>query len=200
MFSIQYVSHRVASMYNGLYRRRILKHYARAWGCGGEDAVFLKGPTHELPADFSVRLFPPTKHRAYWVYATCSMSQPDDCRGLELHMFSRYRSPEPVELLYVTAHFHRYGEELGWGHTVSFGRPWIDDSHCDHGFISTPYMDGPKLEVLRLPRGKSISCLWLLPVTKEEVEFKKKAGIEALEQRFESAKLNYLDPKRKSLC
>lgn len=41
--------------------------------------------------------------------------------------------------------------------------------------------------------------LWLLPVTGAEVQYKKTNGIDALEERFEEARLNYLDPLRNSV-
>jgi hypothetical protein len=44
-----------------------------------------------------------------------------------------------------------------------------------------------------------VQFLWLLPITKQEVEFKKKYGLEALEQKFDESAFNYLDPQRKSV-
>ena len=42
--------------------------------------------------------------------------------------------------------------------------------------------------------------LWLIPVTRAEVERKKELGLEALEERFEEAEFDYLDPHRPSVC
>jgi hypothetical protein len=44
--------------------------------------------------------------------------------------------------------------------------------------------------------GCEIEFLWLIPITKEELEYKKKAGAEALEVKFEDAQFNYTDPFR----
>jgi hypothetical protein len=38
-----------------------------------------------------------------------------------------------------------------------------------------------------------------VPITEQEREFKKAHGLEALEQRFESGKFDYLDPNRASV-
>jgi hypothetical protein len=126
------------------------------------------------------------------------MSREDDDERVELHLVSPLAAPAHVELLTAIAHYHRTGAKLGCGHTVNFGRPWLPGSRCTHGLISLPYLDGPNLEVLELEAG-IVRFLWLIPITKEEVEFKKVRGLEALEARFEQASFDYLDPRRKSV-
>jgi hypothetical protein len=126
------------------------------------------------------------------------MSQPDDQTRLELHLHSPVEDDAHVELLTVIAHYHRTGKPLGLGHTVNLGRPWLPGSQATYGLISLPYLDGPDLEVMRV-EGKEVRCLWLIPITMSEVEFKKAQGFEALEERFEAAGLDYLDPKRGSV-
>jgi len=44
-----------------------------------------------------------------------------------------------------------------------------------------------------------VRFLWLVPVTKEEVEFKKRNGLEALENEFEKKTLDYVNPLRESV-
>ena len=75
----------------------------------------------------------------------------------------------------------------------------MPNSTCDHGLISLPYLDGPSLELAEIERVEA-HFLWLIPVTREEVEYKKKFGLEALESKLESSAFNYLDPKRKSVA
>jgi len=82
---------------------------------------------------------------------------------------------------------------------VNFGKSWIEDSPCQHGLISLPYLDGPSLENLQLD-GAFVRFLWIVPITGEELEFKKASGLEALESRFEKAEFNYLNPYRPSVC
>jgi Suppressor of fused protein (SUFU) len=180
------------------YCERIRRHYLECWQ--GEVAAvdFRKGPVSDLPSQFRILLISPSQKRRMWTYATQCMSQPEDTECLELHMFSAGRHDEIAELLVATAHYHRTGSKLGLGHTVNFGRPWLPNSHCDRGLISLPYMDGPTLEWLKDDVAKT-RFLWLIPITKREVEFARKNGLEALESQFEKSKFNYLDPERTSV-
>lgn len=176
------------------------RHYEQIWGRPGETCEF-KVPVRregELPEDFQVKQYAPTHDRPEWTYATVGMSQPSDQNGLELHLFSETQSSEIVELLYFTAHFHRTEAWLGLGHSVNFGRPWVRGSGCSFGLVSLPYADGPELEngIVQL---KPVSFLWLIPITAAEREFKKRHGLEALEQRFESAGFYPPDPRRRSV-
>jgi hypothetical protein len=128
------------------------------------------------------------------------MSQPSDDAPIELHLFSETQTRDHVELLTVIAHYSRTGSHIGLGDTVNFGRPWLNDSSCCFGLISLPYLDGPKIERFAVPEiGKSVQCLWLVPITESEREFKKIHGIDAIEQQFEQAQVNYLDPHRRSV-
>lgn len=176
--------------------RRVEAHYRGVWGPRYRPIRFERGPVGDLPAAFRVLEFEPRKDRHMWSYATCCMSQPRDEEPLELHLFAGAQRPELVELLVATAHFHRTGGRLGLGHTVNFGRPWVAASSCDHGLISLPYLDGPSLEKLSLADGSIVRFLWLLPITKSELEFKKRFGVEALETRFEASGFDYVDPQR----
>lgn len=46
----------------------------------------------------------------------------------------------------------------------------------------------------------AVQCLWLIPVTSNEVVLKKKQGLEALEALFERSALDYADPRRPDLA
>jgi Suppressor of fused protein (SUFU) len=173
----------------------IQKHYEKSWHATAVMQPFTCGPTHELPSDFSVLKFSPAASRREWIYATSSLSQEGDAKFLELHMRSESEDNSIVELLYAIAHFHRIGKNLDVGHTVNFGRPWIDGSKCDHGLVSLPYVDGPELEVLIL-RNRAINFYWIVPIYKIEVEFKKSNGLELLEKRFDEVGLSYANPHR----
>lgn len=117
---------------------------------------------------------------------------------LELHLFAPPQGEVAclTEILTATAHYHRTGSRLGLEHSVNFGQPWLPGSKCTFGLISLPYLDGPDLERLEKP---SVRFLWLIPVTENEVAYKKKHGMEALEELFERAQFNYLDPLRPSV-
>lgn len=180
------------------YCDALVQHYENAWARPGKACVWPHGPVWDLPKGFHVRRFGPAGARPAWTYATVCMSQEEDESRLELHLLSRIETVEHVELLTIIAHYHRTGARLGLGHTVNFGRPWLPQSRCTYGLISLPYLDGPKLEILDLGTMK-VRFLWLIPVTEQEVEYKKKHGIEALEAKFEDAKFDYLDPYRDSV-
>jgi hypothetical protein len=172
-------------------------HYQSVWNRVANKRVWTKGPSEELPEGFCVLEFPPDQRRRLWTYATCGMATTTDDDPIELHLFSPVQAEELVELLTVVAHFHRTGERLSVGHSVNFGRPWLPGSRCTFGLISLPYLDGPDLEVLHSSAFKrDVRCLWLIPLTAREVEFKKGRGIEALEDLFQQANFNYADPLR----
>lgn len=180
------------------WEQLIAAHYVNAWGRVGHPQPFAAGRALELPSDFTVLAYPPSNLRPYWTYATCGMSQAPDPRGLELFMFAPYRSPELVELLFATAHYHRTGAALDLGHTVNFGRPWVGASPCTHGLVSLPYLDGPKLEHAII-RNTPVRVLWLVPITPQERAFKIEHGLAALEVEFERAGLQFARPGRESV-
>ena len=180
------------------WRADIEDHYQKVWGVAAEPCPFSAGPIGQLPVGFSVLKFPPHDKRNMWTYATCCMSQQADQTPIELHMFSPAESDEVVELLVVTAHFHRTAAKLNLGHTVNFGRPWVRSSVCEYGLVSLPYLDGPSLEDLAIGR-EMLKFYWLVPVTKAEVDFKMRYGLESLEVEFDKAGFDYLNPGRQSV-
>lgn len=180
------------------YCDAVARHYEAVWPRRGESLTWSRGPVSDLPKGFVVLRFAPAAPRPAWTYATVCMSQEEDESPLELHLFSPIETMAHVELLTVIAHYHHTVTRLSLGHTVNFGRPWLPESVCTYGLISLPYLDGPKLEILDLGTTKG-RFLWLIPLTPEEVEFKKRYGLEALEAKFEEAKFDYLDPYRHSV-
>jgi len=192
---------------DGMYFDSVIAHYQACWGAEPTEHRFDQGPVHEQPAGFRVLRFGPTVHRAMWTYATCGMSgvktPPADKHyakhhGLELHVLSAQENDSLVELLTIVAWFHTSRELLGHGHTVNFGRPWYPGSECDHGLLSSPYLDGPSLELRRLG-SREVEFLWLIPITEKERDFKMAQGLDALEELFERTSFDYLDPFRPSV-
>lgn len=175
----------------------IIKHYSEFWG-GFTEHKFNRGPINELPDNFKILKFAPTSKRNMWTYATCGMSARLDKNAIEIHIFSPVEYDFLIELLTIIAHYHITVGNLGVGHTVNFGCPWFEKSNSEYGLISLPYLDGPLLENLQISSRK-IQFLWLIPITVSEVNYKKRNGLEALEQKFDEAYFNYLDPYRKSI-
>jgi Suppressor of fused protein (SUFU) len=180
------------------YLKEIKSHYEGAWSNIGTFRKWNLGPIHELPVNFSVLEFEPTTTRDLWTYATCGMSKSEDKNQIELHIFSPTQDKSLVELLTVISHYHNTSSPLDLNHTLNFGRPWLPDSLCEHGLISLPYLDGPQLETLTI-NNSCIYFFWLIPITYQEVSYKRENGIEALEVEFEKHNFNYANPYRKSV-
>lgn len=180
------------------YSNAIVDHYSKVWSAPLETVPFNKGPIWQLPRDFAVLCCPPHGGRKMWTYATQCMSQSSDSVALELHMFTKNRAEDLTELLVVMAHYHRTAQQLGLHHTVNFGRPWLPNSVCEFGFMSLPYLDGPKLEWMESGSTR-VRFLWVIPISGSEREFKKREGADALEAKFEQAQFDYADPERKTV-
>jgi hypothetical protein len=117
----------------------------------------------------------------------------------ELFLLAQNAAPRHVETLTMLANFHGDPRlRLDVGSIVNIGAPWADKSVCEHLLISLPYSYGPKLEWLRL-QDMCVRFLWCLPISAREAGFAELKGYQALEERFESQKLNYLDPCRPSV-
>lgn len=74
----------------------------------------------------------------------------------------------------------------------------MKQSECSYLLISLPYPYGPKLEWLDLA-GTCVRFLWALPITPREAAYAELNGHDALEQKFDEAKLDYLNPTRSSV-
>lgn len=172
-------------------------HLESCWGKSTDQQFCIPDPHRKLPVSFRVLEFPPGNTHDFWIYSTLGMSIEMDESLIELHIFSRRQDISLVELLTVTASFHRNDTPLGLHHSVYIGQPWQDDSLCDHAFLSLPYLDGDELEVFNFS-DNHLHNLWLLPITKSERDYKMEHGWNALEELFETNELNYLDPNRAS--
>jgi hypothetical protein len=128
------------------------------------------------------------------------MSATESAPRIELHLFSPRDCLIHVETLTAIAHYHATGKSIRLGDIVNVGRPWMSKSSCDFGLISRPYLDGPKIENCVTGDGSAVAqCLWLIPITRAEREFKIQHGLESLERKFEAANSNYADPLRTSV-
>ena len=108
----------------------------------------------------------------------------------------------PIRTLKFMARFpHQYKTWLGWGHTVPNGPDYapLDDSV---GFGAVVLVGGGEGELghIDLPDGGRLNLYGLIPAYKEEVEYKLKYGMEALEKIFKDGLPLILDPKRPNLC
>ena len=181
------------------YCDSLRKHYEEFYGVKGTRRDWTIGPVEKLHPDFYILEFAPNKTHNMWTYLTIGMSlDRTDDNLIELFVYSPEQNESLVELLTINASFHRNSEYLNLHHTVNFGQPWINNSRCDHGFISLPYLDGEGLEIFDFQE-QEIHCYWLIPITEKEREFKSEKGCEALEQLFEDEQIDYLNPNRECL-
>lgn len=176
----------------------VIEHYKKMWT--NEPQVYLwdKGPIQKLNYEFRVLEFPPNEQRDMWTYATVGFCNISDLQKLELHLFSSKKDESIIEILFALAYFNQNTNKVNVNDTVNFGRSWQDHSLCDHGLISLPYLDGPNLELMTKD-DLEVRFYWLIPVTKNEVDFKIQKGIDKLEETFDKAGFNYLNPLRESV-
>jgi Suppressor of fused protein (SUFU) len=158
------------------------------------------GPVAELGRDFAVlELSPTSESNNLWVYCTAGTGVTEnDAQRYEFALFSPSADERHVETLTMLYHYHRFQSRLGLGHIVNIGHPWVEGSRCDRLLMSLPYPFGPRLEWLRTDL-VTIQLVWALPITPQEALFVKQNGVEELERRFDSAKLEYWDARRQSI-
>ncbi|MCW2917865.1 MAG: hypothetical protein JWN52_5933 [Actinomycetia bacterium] len=163
------------------------------------------GPIEDRVPGFRIFRIAPGPRFNCWAYVTsgCWSATQCDGHGLEFALTTPSDTHDEVhrESLTMNAYYHAGPENqrLDHGHTVAIGRPWLPDSLCDHWLVSLPYPFGPDFEICEWDGGHA-RILWLLPITEAERDFKACAGLEALEDRFEEAPIDFLNPGRASLA
>jgi len=177
---------------------KIIAHYVANWGSEPKIYLWGKGPIQKLYYQFRVLEFPPATNTDMWKYATVFMSGDENGYPIELFVFSSKQDHSLVELLFAVGYYHQNTHKLSLNDSVNFGRGWQGASVCNYGFISLPYIGGPDLETLKI-EGEEIKFYWLIPVTEQEVEYRKSHGTDALEDMFEEKGLDYINPGRASL-
>ncbi len=181
------------------YINQLAQHYQQYYGVEGKKHTLGSGPRAKLHPGFHILEFPPNKRHGAFVYCTAGMSADrTDDNLIELFVFSPKASHQLVELLTYCASYHRTGLPLNIHHTVNIGQPWLDNSVCDHAFISLPYLEAGGFEIFPFD-DREVHCYWLIPITKEERDYKVENGCEALEQLFEEKELDYINPRRACL-
>lgn len=160
---------------------------------------WLLGPVPDAMPDFQVLCAGPGPRIGCWTYLSLGASTicHDQTGLLEFFVIAPSEDQRHVELVTMVAWYHKT-KALGWGHTVPIGHPWLPGSLCNHLLISKPYPFGPELEMCNFNHGH-VHVLWLLPITSAERDFKVKHDLEALEQRFDEAAIEFWEASRKSV-
>lgn len=157
------------------------------------------GPVLSVNPHFRALRVAPAKTSGLWQYISVGGWAASEGlgRGLEFMISTPAETPRAVELLAMVVHYHA-SRELGLGHTLPIGEAWLPGSPCDHLLVSLPYPFGPDLQTCHVG-DLHVDVLWLLPITQAERDFKAAHGLEALEQRFDDAALEYWDVGRSSV-
>jgi predicted Zn finger-like uncharacterized protein len=139
-----------------------------------------------------------------WRYAELLLSLPPSWPLTE-EAFRDERNYWPVRLLKVLARLpHEYNTWLGWGHTVPRGdppQPFAPNTPLCCALLVQPLLVPDEFVQLRMPDGRTVHFYGVVPVYRQEMEFKLKHGTEALLERFAEAEVcELLDARRENLC
>lgn len=162
------------------------------------------GKSAELKAlisDFKIIRIEPVEEGGPWIYITSGAWEIDveEQYRCEFFIISPSESSLHVETLTMLVYFHATFRKLKIGDVVDIGKSWLENSELKDLLISLPYPYGPKLENCLLSNGMLIKFLWLLPITLKERCFLGHEGLEALEQSFDEAAIDFLNPNRVSV-
>jgi hypothetical protein len=182
----------------------ILEHYRAFWGADRiEEIHWTPGPLASRLPDLHIVKVPPSADGDIWTFATIGVwrATEDEKRGIEFVAVSRAHSAAVMERLGMVAYYQAGGttNRLGAGHLLPIGEPWVPGSLLDAILISLPYPWGPAFEHCQL-RDRHVQILWVLPITSAERTYAREHGVDALEERFEEAHVDYLDTTRKSVA
>ena len=165
-----------------------------------EVSEFADGPIQQRVPGFAEVCVPPGASDQLCVYVSCGVwdAVHIEDHGLEFYLIAPERHHRHALTVAMNAYYHANPDEsyrLDVGHTVPIGEPWMPGSSSDHFLVSRPYPYGPEFEMCHWEHGHA-RILWLLPITETERDFRMRHGLEALEQRFDDAGLQYWDPGR----
>ena len=178
----------------------IVKHYQTFFeGHESKLLCWTLGPINDVVSHFEVIRFAPGNKINLWIYCSVGASTiKHNESGLhEFVIVSPIESDRVVEMLAMVTYYHS-NHNRGFGHTLPIGEPWLENSKCTNWLVSLPYPFGEELEIM--PVGNTHAHVaWLLPITDAEREFKVQNGLEALEQKFDDAELEYWQINRVSV-
>lgn len=175
------------------YNEFLREHYEFFLGKSYTEIKREKSLMGRTKPDFSILKFSPSDELGMWRYATYGMSTFENEKPVELYMLSSLEHDFIEELLTWVAYYHQHERELFVDDIVYLGQPWYEGSKCDYALVCMPYADGPEFKECG-----DAHCLWLLPITKREYEYKEKYGIMALERKFAECSINFLNHERDS--
>lgn len=159
------------------------------------------GPILKSLPQFQVARIRPNSSEEPWIYISVGISEVTRNNDrLEIFILAPWEEALMVELLAMLGNYYADNKlsPIKLNSIIPIGRPWIKGGRCDRLLISLPYTIGPKFEWLRV-YDESVRFLWALPITEQESAFAAKYGVEKLEQKFDQARINPVDPYRESV-
>jgi hypothetical protein len=177
----------------------IRQHYETFFDREGRELTWPRGPgAHRLGA-FRVLEVPPNERTALWTYASVGAYAftPPGEEAIELVLLTEQPTGRGVELVTLAATYHQT-RRLQPGHRLPLGEPWLEGGTCDAFLVSRPHPFEATFGTIPLG-ARSVRVLWLLPITPAERRFAGDHGVEALEQRFDDAVVEYWRPGRASV-
>ena len=107
----------------------------------------------------------------------------------------------PMRLLKVLARMP--GEEnswLGWGHTVDLGQPLADNTAFTGALLASPADFPAETAVCRLPGGEEVNFYQVIPLYRQELDYKLSHNAESLLERLGEKIQPPLDIARENSC
>ncbi|AKF93240.1 suppressor of fused domain protein [Brevibacillus laterosporus] len=207
------------------YVEEIVEHFEAVFP-GRESSVF-----HEIISDtihIDVNILKPTEEEPFWVLYTTGMSDlpmtiPDEVQEqlddqfdrAEVMMFlpaSWELTQEsmqdennywPIRLMKQMARFpHQYNTWLGYGHTIPNYQdyePYADSTGLNGVVI---FQLKEEISVIPTKDGNKVNAYFLLPLYKEEMEYKLEHGMDALMEKLSELgdEVLVLQPNRRNTC
>ncbi len=211
----------------GTYAREVTERFESVFP-GRESFVYHEMVSDLVHID--VNIMRPTQEQPFYVLYTTGMSDlpmtlPDEVEHKEKYQYAELfqflpaswnlgkefdidkdlsrASYWPIGMMKFLARFpHQYQTWLGWGHTIPNGPDYapLDDTVGFGGIVLSGGGDGP-LGALKAKDGKELHFYHVIPAYKEEIEYKLKYGMEALDALFREKELPVvLDIRRPNLC
>ncbi|MGZ7445906.1 suppressor of fused domain protein [Paenibacillus sp. TH7-28] len=208
-----------------MYTEEIVEHFERVFP-GRNSSVF-----HEIISDIvhiDVNIMEPTEQEPFWILYTTGMSDlpmtlpesmleqlEDNFDRAELIIFlpatwelneQAFKDDNnywPIRLMKQLARFpHQYNTWLGYGHTIPNYQdyePYADGTGLNGVVL---YELNEDLSVIPTKDGNKVHTYFLIPLYREEMEYKLEHGMDALmEKLFDLGNdVLVLNPKRRNTC
>ncbi len=200
-------------VYDDAVMELVEKHIARYFG--SFDCVLHETVSPDIHVD--ICLVPPAAERDYYTLVTMGMGAhrmnvPQELAEYRLEraellicLPSWWKVDEknderwywPIRLLKQMARFPGVSETwLAWGHTVSNGVPYDGSAGFCASLLLSPLDAAKEAQVLKLPDGEEINFYQLIPLYKEELDYKVAHDTEALVQALMPAADGVVEPGR----